>query len=731
MTRSVVVIIAGLLCVGSIVALLPAQESSRRTASKFRPGYQPQSAASGEPAGLAPLPGLAPVVTPSGRFMPGGMRSMPGSTAEEAGPVSSPGGFKSDPRQFSADSGAFSPSDNGEAATAAPDTAGESDADASQLHSVLKRNRPAVIYESPAPQSAAPPPFAPSSSAPSSSALPPSALSPSALSPSVSATPAERTILSQPEPAPAPVTSAPPRKTGSAFPAPRRTLEAASAPPPRVPSTTTNAAPRAGHDITASSKAHALRVDVAGPQALTVGKPATYVITLANDGDSVADDVQVRITLPSWVSVNSSQPSSGEADMQTDSHGVARLVWSVPRAGVRAKEQVQLQLVTGQGDGFELGVEYTCRPAFTKAAISVKQPQLELSLNGPAEMTFGEEKTFTLSVSNPGSGDAEHVVVTVAAGDSPPVPFDAGSIPAGHKKELPLQVVASQAGILSLAVSATAESGLEAQTAGKINVRKAEVNVAVAGPPLKYAGTEGQYVVTVANTGTAAADNVNLTIALPPGAKYLGGIDGASPTSSGLKWQIASLPPGSERAYEVRLQLNTAGTNQVVVQSQATASGTATCQTETTVEAVADLKLVVNDPDGPVPTAENAVYELQVLNRGSQAARQVKIVVQFGEGIEPVSFEGCEARIVPGQVVCHPLAQLGAGEQVTLRVKAQAKQAGTHQFRVEVTSTDGDARLVSEGTTRFFSETGRGGAAATTAKKPSLLPAPATPGLLR
>lgn len=730
MSRSVVVVIAGLIGVSSIVALLPAQESSRRTASKFRPGYPSQPAATGVPANLAPTPGLAPVVTPSGRFVPGGARSAPAPTAQESGPAIPPSGFSSDARQFSADSGAFSPSDASEPVAVPSDPTGESEAEVSQLHSVLKRNRPAVIYESPAPQPAAPSPFTPS--------------------PADSSAPAERTILSRPEPAAFPSASPPPvsplpatspaksaipsssslRETNSSAPAPRRTLDGTPA-RPRVPSTTTTSTPRPGHDIAASSRAHALRVDVAGPQALTVGKPAAYVITLANDGETVADDVQVRVTLPSWVSVNSSQPSSGEADMQTDSHGVSRLVWSLPRAGVRAKEQLQLQLVTGQGDGFDLGVEYTCRPAFTKAAITVKQPQLELSLNGPAEMTFGEEKTFTLSVSNPGSGDAEHVVVTVAAGDSPPVPFDAGSIPSGHKKELPLQVVASQAGILSLAVSATAESGLEAQTSGKINVRKAEVNVAVEGPPLKYAGTEAQYAVTVANTGTAAADNIQLTLALPAGAKYLGGIDGASPTASGLKWQVASLPPGSERVYDVRLQLNTAGTNQVVVQSQATASGTATCQAETTVEAVADLKLVVNDPGGPVPTDENAVYELQVLNRGSQAARQVKIVVQFGEGIEPVSFDGCEARIVPGQVVCHPLAQLGAGEQITLRVKAQAQSAGTHQFRVEVTSTDGDTRLVSEGTTRFFSETGRGGAAATTAKKPSLLPAPATPGLLR
>src|SRR5258705_9035409 len=96
----------------------------------------------------------------------------------------------------------------------------------------------------------------------------------------------------------------------------------------------------------------------------------------------------------------------------------------------------------------------------TRVAIVVKQPQLALSLAGPADMTFGEEKTFTLTVSNPGTGDAERVMVSVTAANSPPQQFDAGLVPAGHKKEVPLAVVGSQAGTIELHVSAAAESGL-------------------------------------------------------------------------------------------------------------------------------------------------------------------------------------------------------------------------------------------------------------------------------
>jgi uncharacterized repeat protein (TIGR01451 family) len=481
---------------------------------------------------------------------------------------------------------------------------------------------------------------------------------------------------------------------------------------------------RSIQDLAMSGRTAALRVDVAGPQGITVNKPATYVVSVVNESETPADDVQVRVALPAWVSISNSQPSEGEAAMQADAQGASRLVWSIPHVGGRGHEQLKLQLVTREGDAFDLGVDWTCRPAAARASIVVKQPQLDISLAGPADMIFGEEKVFTLSVSNPGTGDAEQVLVSLTTGDGRTQPIEVGTVPAGQKKEIPLQVVANQAGEMALKATATSEGGLTAEAAGRILVRKAELNVAVEGPPLKYAGTEATYLVTVTNTGNALADNVNLSLALPTAAKYLGGIDGAATAASGeVKWKIANLPPSGERQFEVRVQLQSAGLNRLIVQANATAAGAAAShQAETTVEAVSDLKLVINDPSGPLPMTEQAVYEVQVTNRGSQSAQQVKIVVQFSEGIEPVAFDGCEARIVPGQVLCKPLQALGAGEQVTLRIKAKSQAVGTHQFRVEVTAADADTRLVSEGTTRFFSENGRLGPAASTAKKPGLIP---------
>jgi hypothetical protein len=687
MSRTAMLVIAGLVAAGCVVAWLPAQESSRRTASKYRPGsdYTPPPS---EPA-LAPIVSPAAVAptaaTPPNRLPTGNLEEqLQASAAAVAQELS--GEAPSEPSSFVPPAdlppatlppapSAYAPSpfppSEGAAAAGEPAAAREESFqqpdENGELRSVLKRNRPPIVASQPA---------------------------------------AEASVAA-PQPAwPAPSAESSRRANSPAY------VPARGAPAARLSTS------RSITDVAVAGHSPALRVEVAGPQAVTAGKPATYVVQVANESATAADEVTLRLALPGHVRLTGSQPSQGEAALQPSADGNTRLIWSLPQIAPRSQQQMRFAVVTMEGEAFDLGVEWTCKPATVRAAIVVKQPKLELSLAGPADMTFGEEKTFTLTVSNPGNGDAERVVVHVASGAAPAQPIDIGTIPAGTKKEVPLAVVASLPGEMELRASAAGEGGLAAQTAGKIMVRKAEIAIAMEGPPLKFAGTEAIYSVTVANQGTAPADGVNLALTMPAGAKFLGGIDGAVAAGGTLKWKLASLPAGTERTYEIRLQLASAGQNRVVTVAQSAAGESATAELVTEVEAVSDLKLVVNDPAGPVATGEQAVYELQVTNRGSQAAQHVKIIMQFGDGIEPVAFEGCEARLVPGQVLCQPLPQLGAGEQVTLRVRAKALKAGTHQFRVEVTSSDDGTRLVSEGTTRFFSETGRTNAAASTARQP-------------
>jgi hypothetical protein len=156
--------------------------------------------------------------------------------------------------------------------------------------------------------------------------------------------------------------------------------------------------------------------------------------------------------------------------------------------------------------------------------------------------------------------------------------------------------------------------------------------------------------------------------------------------------------------------LVTDGQNSFTAKVQGTDNLAASDTAVTTVEALADLKLIVNDPKGPVPVGKDITYEIQVLNRGSKEATDIDLVAQFSEGIEPSSASGHASEIVPGQVIFKPIASLPAGGQVTVKVVAVAQKAGNLRFRAELSCGEPETKLVSEETTRFYGPAAEGSA---------------------
>jgi hypothetical protein len=641
MRRSLATIVAGLILVGFVVALLPAQESLpwRRPGSAARV----QRDAEVEPAG-GEYAGDAVAPSEPAQFPMDVARNLQAASPTEAAPAEGVRQAQLRRRAGFADR---------TGATEAPATLTPAADDESQ-HSVLKRvpdSGDAADLLTPAPGDE------------------------------------ERGILAAPPGA----TSA---RRGNR-PAPPKARGPASGPP---------AAPARISDLQVISRMPSLRIELVGPGSIQVGKAAKYTIYANNEGDVPAQDVVVRLPLSGTVNLTKGESTAGEAEVLSGEDGALALLWSIPSLPARAHETLQMQLVPSEGEGFDLELSWTCQPAAASARVAVKQPQLHLSLAGPSDMLFGEEKEFRAQISNPGTGDATGVQITLSSGGSKPQQFDVGTVPAGKQVEIPVQVVANQAGTLEITATAKADGELTADAAGKVLVRSAELAISVEGPQLKFAGSEATYVIVVANRGNAAADATNVAVQLPEEAKYVGGVDGAAAGKSSVKWNLGAVPPGAEKSYEIRCQLLAEGPNKLTARAESKHGLAADGEAVTQVEAVADLKLVVNDPSGPSPVGDEVLYEIQVMNRGTRAASQVKVLMQFGQGIEPMGVIGGKGKIVPGQVVFEPIASLEAGEQVTVKVKAKAEKAGTHQVRVEVTSGEDGTRLVSEGTSRFFAD---------------------------
>ncbi len=457
-------------------------------------------------------------------------------------------------------------------------------------------------------------------------------------------------------------------------------------------------------DTLSSTTGALLRVETIGPAAMVIGETAQLSVRISNLGTTEARNASVRISIPKSLEMVSAEVEDGSTRMQKESISGSLLIWSIDQVPARAERRLTLSVVPRAADAVDLAIEWSVAPASSVARIQVQQPRLELALQGPSELVYGDTKVFTVTVSNPGNGDAKQVALRLALGDESADTLQVGTIPAGTSRKYEVEVTARQAGPMNIVALAQAANDLQAETQQKIQVRRADLKIEAIGSALKYAGSVGTYQIRIANRGDAPAGDVKAVVRLPSAAKYVLGLDGVQQQGSNLSWSVGHLAAGEERTYRFFCQVNQEGDARFDFVVRDEGGPEAAGNVVTKVEAIADLKMIVNDPKGPIAVGAEVVYEIQVTNRGTKEATGVQILAQFSEGIEPSAAEGAKAEIVTGQVVFQPIARLNPAETIKLSVKAKADRDGNHVFRAELRCHNPEYRLVAEDTTTFFGD---------------------------
>lgn len=500
---------------------------------------------------------------------------------------------------------------------------------------------------------------------------------------------------------------------------------ARQAPAAQLPATTFHSAPGGGSGtLTLSEQGPTLRVEALGPKTISVGKSATYRIRLLNQGREIARGVVVTATVPPSAQVVSATSPMGSVREATDAAGSHRVTWSLDQVSGSSQQELAIDLKATVNQPIDLQVDWMYRPEPLSARIEVQQPQLAVNVDGPVEMRYGETKVFRVRLSNPGNGPAERVAVNISATGANAEPRQIGTLSAGESRTLEMELTANQAGSMKIRTVATGDANLQAEAEHIVRVRRPVLAVQVSAPGMIYAGTTAMYKIRVANRGDAVAEGVIMQVELPAGAKNGIGVDKKPITLEQPRWRVGDLTPGAERTYSMQCDLTADGQNQLVARIQSEDDSVASDSAITVVEAIADLKLIVNDPKGPIPVGQDAVYEIQVVNRGSKEARDVKLVAQFSEGIEPSAASGQRAEIVPGQVIFEPITSVPAGAQVSVKITARAAQNGNLRFRAELNCRSPETKLVAEESTRFYGAPA-GAASAQTATRSANEPTPA------
>ena len=450
-----------------------------------------------------------------------------------------------------------------------------------------------------------------------------------------------------------------------------------------------------------------LSVEATGPRKVLIGKEASFVVKIQNTG-AAANNIVVTVNIPSYVEVISAEASAGAAQSPAANEHREPLEWKISRLEANGRETLNLKLVPRKNTPLDLAVQWTFTPEASQTMVEVQEPKLTMSISGPDEVLYGQSKIYKLTVSNPGNGDTENVTVGLLpigrATEAAPS-HRLGTLRAGETKTVDIELTARQAGAITIKAQAFADGGLRADAAEQVLVRRASLRIEVAAPKVKYAGTVGTYRVKVINAGNATGENVQISASLPPEAKYVSSNGGRLETQlSKVNWTIGTLQPGAERLLEMQCALSAPGENRTQFVAIADGDLSAAATSLTQVEALADLKLEIRDPQGPIAVGEDTVYEVHIRNRGTKLAESIELAVFFSQGLEATSVEGGPHDIAAGQVVFKPLTTLAAGDTAVYRVHARAETSGNHVFRAELVCQSPQMKLAAEEATHFYGE---------------------------
>ena len=230
----------------------------------------------------------------------------------------------------------------------------------------------------------------------------------------------------------------------------------------------------------------------------------------------------------------------------------------------------------------------------------------------------------------------------------------------------------------------------------------------IVGPPRNYAATVASYKIRLENTGDAIAEDAVALVSLPAGATFVACTGGGTfdAQRGQVEWRVGSMRAGSHREVELRCELNSPGDNRVDIQCTAQRDLNVTKSLVTTVEALADLKLYVDDPPGAIAVGQQAQYDIRIMNRGTKAAENIQVVGYFSDGIEPISIRNGGGEVSTGQVMLNTIPTIGAGQEVVFRVMARAHSPGNHVFRAELQCNLPETKLAAEEWTKYYATDG-------------------------
>ncbi|MDR0704029.1 MAG: DUF11 domain-containing protein [Planctomycetaceae bacterium] len=448
-----------------------------------------------------------------------------------------------------------------------------------------------------------------------------------------------------------------------------------------------------------------LEVEAEGDPRAIVGQETLYRIRVTNQGGAPAEQVVLTIEIPNWLEIAQPEISTGTTSVvpREGNKDFRDFVWKISRLETQAEELLVLHLIPQQRKSVDLKISHDFFKPAMVAKIVVQEPILEMELQGPDEVLWGTNVGYKLLVRNSGNGDTKDVKLELLQTGSDMKSCELKVLRAGEEQMIDVEVWTGKQEHIDINIQATGQYGISAKVNKRVNVLRPNIVMAVDSPTVQFVGSPAEFQIKVQNIGNAAARDLTLSAAIPLGAKLISSTgNGELTPENQIVWKIDSILVGDVFSASVVCEPKREGTCKLDTSIGDKSGELASCTGSFEAEAIVELKLEVENPQGPIEIGQEAVYTLNVVNRGTKAAENVEITTAFGGGLEPYGVEGGNALMSNGQVFFDKIPTIISGQNIILKVKAKAEKPGNHRIHTEVICAVANVHLVNENTTYFY-----------------------------
>ena len=410
------------------------------------------------------------------------------------------------------------------------------------------------------------------------------------------------------------------------------------------------------------------------------GDNVTYTVTVTNDGIGDAKDVVVRDVLGEGLKFVSATGN------YTFDEATRTVTWIVDLAKGESKVFSVIATVSGYGN-----VTNSLVVGNKTTGVNVTVPEINPDKTVDNEIpNFGDNVTYTVTVTNDGIGDANNVVITdvldkglkfLNATGNFTYDEKTGTITwtvdlaKGETKTFNVNVTVLGYGVLPNTVAVGNKTAVRNITVPEIITVK-EVNSSDI-----HIGDEITYTITVSNPGKINATNVVIMDILPEGLKFINASNGGvyDPVTGIITW-ILNITANSTVDLTADVCVNKSGniTNTVNVGNK-----TSNC----TIESgdIVDLEIHIVADKSEIYVGDNVVYTVTVINNGPSDAINTIANILIPNALSILSYNATKGTfdITSGN---WSIGNLTNGEKVVLTFVAKALNEGNSTVYVNVTS---------------------------------------------